>query len=177
MQRYDLCLSCCRHVKRADATCPFCGSHKSTAQTSRSGTGRRISRAELLAMGSAMVLGGCSGKELATSPNGTTSVTSVALRFECGDADCAPRAEYCLGTGPSSYQSYSCESYVDGGWTPGDAACGAYPTCACSNWIGPNFGDGVCGCTDDDAGAVTVVACHSCYGSPPARLERLERIG
>jgi hypothetical protein len=27
-------------------------------------------------------------------------------------------------------------------------------------------------CTDDDAGGITI-ACHACYGAPPARLERL----
>jgi hypothetical protein len=173
MNRYDLCPSCSRHIKRADTTCPFCGAHKSAATAWRAGTGRRMSRAELLAVGSAMVLGGCSGKELTTAPDGATSVTSVSLGFECGDAHCAPAGEFCLTAGPPLDLSYLCQPYDDGGWAPGDAACGTYPTCACSTWSGPYFGDGVCGCTDNDAGAVTVTACHSCYGAPPARLELL----
>ncbi len=173
MSRYDLCAWCSRHVNRAEVACPFCGAHKAAAKARHFSVDRRMSRAEWLALGSAMVLGGCSGKELSTAPDGATSVNSVLLGFECGDAACDPRATFCLATGPSGDLSYSCESYDAGDWAPGDAACGTYPTCACSTWPGPSFDRGVCGC-NDDAGAVTVIACHACYGAPPARGPRSE---
>jgi hypothetical protein len=175
MNRYDSCSSCSRYVKRMDATCPFCGAHKATTKASRASVGRRMSRAEWLAVGSAMVLGGCSGQEVSTTLDGASSVTSVSLGFACGDAQCAPAGEYCLAFGPVYNLSYSCESYDSGGWAPGDATCGPHPTCGCSAWVGSNFDDGVCGC-NDDGGVVNVTACHSCYGAPPARLERLGRV-
>ena len=177
MNAYDVCPACSRHVKRTDATCPFCATNEPLRRASRASMGRRMSRGEWLALGSAIVLGGCSGKEISTKENSTapdsaSSVTSVLVGFECGDAQCQPTAEYCYNWNIS----YSCEPYDSGGWAPGDAACGNYPTRACSTWQGADFGDGVCGCSDDDAGAVSVVACHSCYGAPPARLERLQRV-
>jgi hypothetical protein len=51
---------------------------------------------------------------------------------------------------------------------PDAASCGPCPTCDClMGMLG-----GSCSCTDDGMGGITV-SCHACYGSPPARLERL----
>jgi hypothetical protein len=50
------------------------------------------------------------------------------------------------------------------------ASCGSCPTCEC---LSASLYPG-CHCTDDGAGDITV-SCQGCYGSPPARLERLLR--
>lgn len=51
---------------------------------------------------------------------------------------------------------------------PDAASCGSCPTCAClQTTLYPN-----CHCTEDGEGTVTI-SCAGCYGSPPARLERL----
>jgi hypothetical protein len=51
---------------------------------------------------------------------------------------------------------------------PDSAACDPCPTCEC---LGSTLYPG-CHCTDDGAGAITI-SCQGCYGSPPARLERM----
>jgi hypothetical protein len=209
MNRYDVCASCSRHTKRTDAACPFCEARKQVAETQRAKVDRRMSRAEWLAFGSAMVLAGCSAKETSTrldrdvsdavTPEGglacgdaqCTSPPDAAIPeagFGCGDdgSYCVRFAEICLFTG--SYPLYSsCTSYDAAGWAPGDPAClahvatiapGVDPVCTCSTWsVGPNrCGSGPPSCSSDNAGAVTVSSCHSCYGAPPARLERLGHV-
>jgi hypothetical protein len=53
--------------------------------------------------------------------------------------------------------------------------CAASRTCDClaeAGWVETNPCCGGCFCSGDDAGTLTI-ACGGCYGSPPARLERL----
>jgi hypothetical protein len=51
------------------------------------------------------------------------------------------------------------------------AACaGGTPRCGCLTVTCPNGT-----CADDDAGGITV-SCGTCYGAPPARLERMARL-
>jgi hypothetical protein len=57
MDAFELCVSCARHIKRAECACPFCGApHTSGAPTPRRGA--RVSRAAWLATTLALV--GCS---------------------------------------------------------------------------------------------------------------------
>jgi hypothetical protein len=51
---------------------------------------------------------------------------------------------------------------------PDAASCGSCPTCACLH--GALYGN--CTCNEDNEGTVSI-SCGGCYGSPPARLERL----
>jgi hypothetical protein len=131
-----------------------------------------MSRAEWFAMGSAVVLGGCSGGEGSPAPNPSSvnSIAPTARVFECGDAQCLSSVEFCYQE--STFNA--CEPYAAARVTPDDGGCGEYPTCACYQTAIGNAR--VCGCDDDDAGGLTITGCHShsCYGSPPARLERVE---
>jgi hypothetical protein len=127
----------------------------------------------------------------AASPQ-AISFASADGSFGClggayNDATTCDRAtQWCEGlNGGSAHQCVSldhlCGNFglADSGCTPpifywDAAACdGGYRRCACvtvSCTLGAS-GPGLC--TDDDAGGVTVT-CGSCYGAPPARLERLE---
>jgi len=114
--------------------------------------------------------------------------TSTAI-LPCGpDQDaglsCDPTTQYCFDDTYDYMGDYSC--------VPKDAgplaASGGGDHCPCQaddSGIGCLFsrdltfdgsGQALCSgnfhCDEDDRGAVTV-SCHSCYGSPPARLERL----
>ncbi|HLK35539.1 MAG TPA: hypothetical protein VKU41_02220 [Polyangiaceae bacterium] len=134
-----------------------------------------MSRAEWFAMGSAVVLGGCSGRVVPPDPQPNT-VSSIAFRdFGCGDAQCVANAEFCY----NDRDFNACVSYLEAGVASDDGACSGRPTCACYEETGAYQGaydsGQICSCTDDDAGGLTVSACthsHSCYGSPPARLDR-----
>jgi hypothetical protein len=54
------------------------------------------------------------------------------------------------------------------GTIPDAASCGSCPTCAClKGTLYPN-----CNCAEDGEGTIAI-SCAGCYGSPPARLERL----
>jgi hypothetical protein len=155
-----------------------------------------MSRAEWLAFGSAMVLAGCSAKETSVTleraapdaaisdgglgiSDGGLAISDGGLTisdgdFVCGDTQCVLSAQFCLDDRPqpvpgTTTETFSCRSYDSGDWSRGDATFAAAPTCA--SFVGYN---GACAsCSDNGAGGVTVIACHSCYGSPPARLERL----
>jgi hypothetical protein len=58
---------------------------------------------------------------------------------------------------------------MDAGPFAAKPSCDAGSYCAC-------LGVPSCQCTDDDSGAI-VLACHTCYGAPPARLERFALVG
>jgi hypothetical protein len=97
---------------------------------------------------------------------------SCVLGQECqpcqrGSQYCA--AVYCYGQNPCGYGCYS--NADDAGAIDFPRQCQASPTCACLWDAGSLYYP--CRCTDgDDAGVAMVVTCGSCYGSPPARLER-----
>jgi hypothetical protein len=77
---------------------------------------------------------------------------------------CEPLSSTCVG---DSGAEAGCNSLFR--WTPQNCH-GRLRRCACVTVTCGTFGI----CTDDDAGGITV-SCGECYGSPPARLERLWR--
>jgi hypothetical protein len=175
MDAYEICKGCSCFVKRAEARCPFCGVEHVAAR----GAPRRIprvSRAQWLAVASALTVTGCSGA--VASPSGSSSsggagiqpevsaACSAALQpFECGAALCNPATDYCsVHPGGSPI---GCEPN-DAPYTSFPAACKACPTCEC--FSAQNVGN--CYCMELDGGGVGL-ACGACYGAPPARLERL----
>lgn len=175
MNRFEPCPSCARHVSASDARCPFCDAairHASRPETRL----RRASRAQWLALGSAVALFGCSGATTSSGGSGSSGSSEAASEgacttrsgyFACGGNVCDRSIQVCVET------SSLCA-------TPGDlgtvmtgasiARCGPCPSCAC---VQTALG-GSCECREDDAGSV-VVSCGGCYGAPPARLERLAR--
>jgi hypothetical protein len=86
-----------------------------------------------------------------------------------GGGTCDRATQYCS----PEYSPASCKplsqlanatSFVDSG------TCGSCPTCAC---IPPNDGSWECTCFEDNFGGLTVTCSQSsCYGSPPARVDR-----
>jgi hypothetical protein len=85
-----------------------------------------------------------------------------------GGGTCDRATQYCNGYSPGSCQPLSqlahATSFVDTG------TCGSCPTCAC---IPPNNGSWHCICLEDNFGGLTVTCSMStCYGSPPARVDR-----
>jgi hypothetical protein len=65
-----LCPGCSRHVKRSDATCPFCGASASVKIGPTRTLAGRLSRAALLAagaMGTAVTTTACGAKESSAS--------------------------------------------------------------------------------------------------------------
>ncbi|HEY8039333.1 MAG TPA: hypothetical protein VIF15_06040 [Polyangiaceae bacterium] len=80
--------------------------------------------------------------------------------FQCGGNVCDRSIQACYSGG--------CQWYGNLYEMPDAASCGACPTCQClKGALYPN-----CSCQEDDAGTLTI-SCGGCYGSPPARLERI----
>jgi hypothetical protein len=104
-------------------------------------------------------------------------------KFACtnggGALTCDRATEYCY-----TYNTSYCVPCSNGNWrcvaVDSDAGLFYFPrqcatsfTCACLAEAGSVGGS--CDCIElDDSGAVGI-SCHACYGSPPARLERLSR--
>jgi hypothetical protein len=87
---------------------------------------------------------------------------------------CDRATQYCS---EGYYRSPGCFAFTDDASPfPFPPRCVAQPTCACLVDAGVIVGGPAgCTCTDlDDAGALGLY-CAACYGSPPARLERLLR--
>ncbi|HEX8789981.1 MAG TPA: hypothetical protein VF765_03455 [Polyangiaceae bacterium] len=69
MDSYDICSACSCFIKTAETACPFCGAehHARSRPVARA---RRMSRAQWLALGSALVLTSCGGS-VKPGPTGT----------------------------------------------------------------------------------------------------------
>jgi hypothetical protein len=87
--------------------------------------------------------------------------------FACGSMSCDRATQVCFNSQCTSLASADVQRrFVDSG------ACLACPSCACI----PNQGDCNRGlsCFEDNFGGLTVTCSQGgCYGSPPARLDRL----
>jgi hypothetical protein len=168
---FSPCATCSRHVKSADAACPFCGAAHAPARAKRI---PRASRAVWLA--SSMALVGCTTTHSGgTNPFLAQSDAGLQLAevFPCGDDTCVAGLEYCSVSPGNCGGSYS--------------SCIKAPTdcvSSCAGWAAcqADAGDpSTPTCTDVAAGAISVDytqegdygGCQGCYGCPPARLERL----
>jgi hypothetical protein len=109
-------------------------------------------------------------QEAGSSVDSGTVVTDdagVACRSRSGYFTCS--ANVCDRSIQTCYQG-SCLWYGDTeAYAIGDAgSCGPCPTCAClQQHLSIN-----CHCSEDSQGTISI-SCAGCYGSPPARLERL----
>jgi hypothetical protein len=175
------CAACGNFVKTADALCPFCGATMATWRARSPAA--RMSRAAWLALGSsaaalgcAVTLTACAGDDtdgatasaVTRDDGGSSSDAASAQTFACGDASCNIATEFCSDD-TCQGGGASCTP-IDGGFP---AVCAATPTCACLAPYEANSGYQF-GCGVSDAGGMTWFAtCAGCYGSPPARLERL----
>ena len=148
---------------------PVCGDLLTRKGRARRPRLPRMSRAQWLAFGSTLTVAGCGGN------TGISSEAEVLVKT--GDAS-ASRSDG--ETFPCDYDAFGCvraTEYCRSGVTQcGPAgcisippACLATPTCAC---IVGAADYGVGSCDGDDAGALAITC--PCYGSPPARLERLK---
>ena len=153
MTAYESCSSCARYIKARESSCPFC----SAVHAQGPGAARRfsrISRARWLAFGSTLAVVGCQG--------GATD-TFQCVTYDGRTHACVRAMEYCR-SGSASCGPLGCISMP--------SACVDSPGCACLSEAGA-FSNANLSCSEKDAGIVGVTC--SCYGSPPARLERLER--
>ena len=195
MDPYDVCASCARYIKRGEFTCPFCGAADRLRSALARGGPKRASRAEWLAYGgSALGLLGCTnGSPVSAVPDAAENAASLGKNgFLCAsagngaifDADivCDRASEWCYtnhGFEPSGCVSLATTCAPT---EPADACSGvfAWDAATCDGhiagcaWITVTCPGGGGGCSDDDAGGITV-SCGSCYGAPPARLERVAR--
>jgi hypothetical protein len=177
MSRFQPCPSCACHVKVEDPRCPFCKAPRTCrAQWPSDLREVVVGGTHALALGSAMVLLGCSGAVASTPAGeggepgqpGVESAVACPSRsgyFTCGSNVCDRSVQAC------DERSGTCLSYD--ALPPSDlvspgGACGRCPTCAC---LAPELASN-CHCQEDDAGAVSI-SCGGCYGAPPARLSRV----
>jgi hypothetical protein len=91
----------------------------------------------------------------------------VACQTRTGYFDCA--GNLCDRSIQACYQN-QCVWYglLSSYEVPDAATCGPCPTCACLQ----GSLEGSCHCNNDPDGGL-IISCGGCYGSPPARLERL----
>lgn len=94
----------------------------------------------------------------ARHPDAATSCTRSG-RSACGSTSCDNQTQWCDTRQGTCYA-------IDSG-APFPSQCSACPTCACAT---PHLLPS-CTCVELDGGGVGL-ACHTCYGAPPARLER-----
>ncbi|HEX8796670.1 MAG TPA: hypothetical protein VF765_37220 [Polyangiaceae bacterium] len=89
--------------------------------------------------------------------------------FTCGSSTCDRATQFCGGVdGVESCQPLSAMSQMADVLDSG--ACTSCPTCAC---VLPTYQQESCTCFEDNFGGLTITCSHSsCYGSPPARLDR-----
>jgi len=92
----------------------------------------------------------------------TTSCTVASGRSACGSTTCDNRTQWC------DTRAGICNALDAGFLFPSE--CSSCPTCACAT---PHLIPS-CMCQELDGGGVGL-ACHTCYGAPPARLERTAR--
>jgi hypothetical protein len=190
MDPYDICSACSCFIKTAETCCPFCGAaHRHVSKEPV--RARRMSRAQWLALGSALALtscggitdgghtgtqqssqrGGDQGGVMATGTNCSPLYTTLlSTTFACAGQSCNAATQYC----DISYDGtqIGCEDDNGGGYFP--QQCLSCPTYDCvSQYISAS-----CKCVDFGGGALGLgggigVGCAGCYGAPPTRLELL----
>ncbi len=118
------CSGCSRHVKRGDATCPFCGATASIEVSPSFTVAARLSRAALFAAGATVACGGqvsrrdAGASYVEASAEAEPDVSMVAIEppygvppFEDGDTisivpdDASPDAADASTTGPTDGSS------------------------------------------------------------------------
>jgi hypothetical protein len=160
----------------------------------------RRSRAAWLAYASTLTMAGCVGGKTVASENVAPPVSKDLLSqdarstktgsFACGadqeaGLSCDPNTQYCFDDTYDYMSGYRCVAKDEGPLAAADA--GAHCPCppddsgatSClfsgiriTDRSGQDLCSGNFNCEEDESGAITV-SCHSCYGSPPTRLERL----
>jgi hypothetical protein len=154
MNAYDLCSNCARHIKTHESRCPFCGATHTRKRHAARQLLSRMSRAQWLAFGSTLAVVGCGDKP--GTPLASVDASDGSIDAPARPCPCDLATQFCRGGTSNSCGPPGCFAL------PSD--CVASPTCGClANHIGGN-------CAINDAGAIEVTC--SCYGSPPARLER-----
>jgi hypothetical protein len=188
MDPYDICSACSCFMKTTETCCPFCGAeHRPVAKAPV--PARRMSRAQWLALGSALALtscggitdGGHTGTQQSGQPSGdqgnvvatgncsASYATLLNRTFACAGQSCNAATQYCQ----MSYDGNQVTCEDDGtGYFPQE--CLSCPTCDCvSRYTGSS-----CTCVDLGGaiglgGGIGVQCSGGCYGAPPTRLELL----
>jgi hypothetical protein len=160
---------------RCDLACRHCSSRAGHARADELTTSEALDLVGQLAeLGSrpdagisSSGTGGSSNKMDATADSGFDNDAGLF----CGGVVCDRQSQFCETTYPISSTTGHCTSIVDARlWTADASTCGSIPDCAC---LGPLVTSS-CHCTEGAGGII--VSCHTCYGSPPARLEWLELV-
>src|SRR5450432_3945002 len=195
--RLRACGHCHRHFRVTEAICPFCAASGKLTTREEPSVSRRLSRAQWFALTSSLALAGCveSGAARETSDDSGSAVARAqscdANCFTCAwpspqgeilppAVSCVRHSQYCAGD-----YSYSCMALDAGPFAPrfaqAEASCRTRPTCACLGLDGPPSPSGIectvpdheceyVGCSDDDAGGVSLQYHVPCYGAPPPRI-------
>lgn len=123
MDAYDVCSACSCFIKTAETRCPFCGAEHRASPRAAVHV-RRMSRAQWLALGSALVLTSCSGN-IKPGPTGTQGSSQQGG----DDGDAQAQTDSGQSTGDDSDASEAVDAVVTGddGSTIGQAEAGDEP--------------------------------------------------
>ena len=86
----------------------------------------------------------------------------------CGTGYCDGATQVCAES--AGFPTFKCIDYKAVGSTNGTSVCTA-PVPSCSCYVTPVADNYACNCADIDGGVM--LSCHTCYGAPPVRFERL----
>jgi hypothetical protein len=118
MDPYDICSACSCFIKAAETCCPFCGAeHRHAAPKSPLRVGR-VSRAQWLALGSALVLTSCGGS-VKPGPIGTQGAGQQSEGNE-GDAEAQRDSGQNTGDDTDAAQTVDAVATGDDASTIGD---------------------------------------------------------
>jgi hypothetical protein len=139
---YEPCGSCKRHVKRQEASCPFCGAARTPARSTAPRRIRNVSRAQWLAFGSTLLGMGCNGvlgSDTAgklgadASHDGTATSSAVAPAGDGEGGSDASLAGDALSAEEAGATSEAAPEASDATWGLPDASCQRSGTFACGS--------------------------------------------
>jgi hypothetical protein len=150
MDAFEVCISCSRHINRVEAACPFCGAPHVARASTAVRRAPRLSRATWLAttLASSLAVAGCTAE---VAPSGEPSTENDSGGTSDGKAhQVADSGGKDSGVAEASEEASLADAAEEDA-TEAEATLDAG--------------------TEAEAEA----GWHTCYGAPPARLERMQR--
>jgi hypothetical protein len=170
MDPYDICSACSCFIKTAETSCPFCGAEHRPAPGAPVHA-RRMSRAQWLALGSALALTSCGGNVRDPGPTGTQGSGQHAG----GDqSDAEAQSETGQGTGDDSSTIGTVDAGSDKDVTgdedapiacavsPSTFACAGQSCNTATQYCYISYGGTEVSCQDDATGGYFPPQCLSC---------------
>jgi hypothetical protein len=175
MDPYDICSACSCFIKTAETQCPFCGAEH-TSRARPVVRARRMSRAQWLALGSAIALTSCGG----IKDGGPTGTQGSGEHGSGNQSDAEAQGESGQGTGDDAAvgDDGSTVGTLDGGSAPdvtgGDDApvtcavshttfqCAGQSCNAATQYCYISYGGTQVACEDDNGGGYFPQQCLNC---------------